>query len=194
LSKKASVILSAVVFTLAFAGSASASLFSGNYNYAITGQTSFPACTSASPIGGNSWTDNFASVSGSNTIASDPVTFSDCDGTTGFLEDGTFLMTDGTGDSAAGTFTGTLVGNTLSDGTGGDIFTGGFVITSATGYYAGTKYNAGSFEVVTGAVNTPAFVTGTFDFQETPEPVTTLLCGSGLALLAFSRKLLPRRS
>jgi hypothetical protein len=193
LPKISGLIVTAVVFSLAFAANASASLFTGSYNYGITGQSSFPACTTASPLAGNGLLDNFASTSGSNTIASDPVTFSDCDGTPGFLEDGTFLFTDGAGDLASGTFSATLTGNTLLNNTGGDIFTGSFLVTSATGYYAGTKFDAGSFQVVTGAVNTGAFTSGTFSFQQTPEPVTSLLCGSGLMLLAFSRKFLSRR-
>jgi len=194
LLRSGSILVSAVVCTLAFAANASASLFTGNYNYGITGQTSAPACTTASPLGGNPWTDNFASTSGSNSVSSNPVTFSICDGTPGFLEDGTFLITDGGADWASGTFSGTLTRNTLLTGLGGDIFDGGFIITSASGTYLANRYAAGMFEVVTGAVNTPAFTSGTINFQQTPEPVTTLLCGSGLLLLAGSRKFLRRRS
>ena len=195
MSKTSSIVFTAIAITFAFAANASASLlFTGNYNYSITGQTSAPSCTGASPIGGNSWTDNFASTSGSNSVSSDPVTFSICDGTPGFLEDGTFLITDGAGDSASGTFSGILTGNTIQDGTGGDIFDGDFIINSATGTYLANRYAAGNFAVVTGAVNTPAFTSGTIDFQQTPEPVSMLLCASGLVLLAGSRKLFAPRN
>jgi len=167
-------------------------MFTGSYSYGLTGETSQPSCTSASPEGGNPWTDNFASTSGGNSISSAPVTFSICDGTPGYLEEGVFLISGGGGNSAAGIFSGTLTGNTLPNNTGGDIFNGAFIITSALGTYASLGGAVGNFEVVTGAVNTAAFATGTISFQQTPEPVTPLLCGSGLVALGFLRKFLKR--
>jgi hypothetical protein len=187
-----SLVAAAIVF-LGCAANGSASLFTGNYSYGLTGETSNVSCLTASPEGGHSWTDDFAGT-GTNSISSDPVTFSICDGTPGFLEDGTFTITDGGGDSATGAFSGVLTGNTLPDNTGGDIFDGSFTITSAFGSYAATLGAQGSFEDVTGPVNTDAFATGTFDFQQTPEPVSALLAGSGFLLMGLSRKFLKQRS
>jgi hypothetical protein len=180
--------VSALILCLGFVPNASAATISGSYDYAITGETSNAGC---SAYGGNPWTDNFHSTSGGNSIASDPVSFSICDGNPGVLDGGLFLVTDSAGDYFNGTFTGLLTG--ISGG-GGDIFDGSYIITTTAGYYSSLTVLSGALEVVTGQVNTPAFVTGTFDFQSAPEPVPAALAGSGLILLGLSRKLLKRRA
>ena len=187
--KRICVAVAVPILCLCFVTKASAGSISGAYAYGMTGQTGDAAC--AILYGGNPWTDNFQSTSGGNSIASDPVTFSICDGTPGFLDGGQFLVSDGTGDTLAGTFSGVLTGTSAG---GGDIFEGAISIVSETGHYTSVTESTGTFEVVTGQVGTPAFPTGTIDFQAVPEPVTATLAGSGLLLLSLSRKFLkPRR-
>ena len=171
-----------------FVPDASANAIVGSYTYSLTGETANVGC---SAYGGNPWTDNFGSTGGSNSIASDPVSFSICDGVTGQLAGGTFLISDGAGDSFAGTFSGVLTG--ISGG-GGDIFDGSYAVTSETGYYSNATADSGTFSVTTGPVDSPTFATGTFDFESAPEPVPTALVGSGLVLLGFSLKRLKQRA
>ena len=184
MSKITGLVVSAFVLCFGFVGSAAAGSLTGNYGYAITGQPTDSSCTL---LGGDGLRDTFDSNSGGNSIAADPVAFSICDGIDGYLEGGLFTISDGSGDSATGSFSGVLTG--LSE-EGGDIFQGGFTLTSESGYYAGLTEDSGTFQVTTGPVNTQAFVTGTFEFAtDAPEPVTSMLAGSGLLLLGLSRKL-----
>lgn len=180
--------IGALVLCLGFAPNASAAAISGAYTYAYVGSTSDTGC---SAYGGNPWTDNFNSNGGGNSISSAPVSFSICDGVTGELARGEFLISDGSGDTFAGTFTGVLTGTSAG---GGDIFDGTFLESSSTGTYSSLTSLHGTLEVVTGQVETPAFLTGSFDFQSTPEPVPTALAGCGLVLLGLYRRLLKRRA
>jgi|SRR5271157_3397167 len=182
--------IGALILCLGFAPGASAAVITGAYNYSLSGGQADAGCL-AYP-GSNGWRDNFQSTSGSNSISADPVSFSICDHINGQLAGGLFLVSDGAGDTFAGTFVGALVG--LSAG-GGDIFDGAFAETSSTGYYSSLYKVYGTLEVVTGQVGSPAFTSGTFDFQSTPEPFPTALTGSGLVLLGWlSRRLLKRRA
>jgi hypothetical protein len=167
----------------------SAGSISGFYDYVYTvgGDTVDPTCSSGVR-------DHFTSTSGSNTIGAathtDPVSFSICYGVVGALAGGQFTITDGAADIATGQFSGTYTG--LSAGNGA-IFDGAFEFTSLSGYYASVTDAGGKFEVITGDVNKmdtrPGdYLTGTFEFDSTPEPVTAALAGSGLLLLILSRK------
>ena len=181
--------IGASIVCLGLVPGASAGVITGNYTYSLSGGQSDASCLAYT--GSNGWRDDFSSTGGGNSISSAPVTFSICDHITGQLAGGLFLISDGSGDTFAGTFSGVLVG--LSAG-GGDIFDGTFVETSSTGTYSSLTGVRGNLQDVTGQVNTPAFASGTFDFQSTPEPVPTALGGSGLVLLGLSRKLLKRRA
>jgi hypothetical protein len=124
------------------------------------------------------------------------VSFSICYGVAGALGGGQFTITDGAADTAIGAFSGTYTG--LSAGNGA-IFDGAFQFTSLSGYYASVTDTGGIFEVITGDVSKidtrPGdYLTGTFEFESTPEPVTTALAGSSLLLLILSRKRLGRRA
>ncbi len=184
----AGLAFSALALSLGFAPNASAAAISGAYAYQYVSSTSATGC---SAYGGNPWTDNFNSTGGGNSISSAPVSFSICDGVSGELAGGAFLVSDGLGDTFSGTFTGVLTGTSAG---GGDIFDGTFAETSASGTYASLTAVHGVLEVVTGQVETPAFLTGSFDFQSTPEPVPTALGGCGLLLMGLSRRLLKRRA
>jgi hypothetical protein len=177
-----------LILGLCFISGASAGPIGGSYTYSLTGETSTPACQIT--YGGNPWTDNFASTSGGNSIASDQVTFSICDGTTGFLDDGTFSIVNGV-NALTGTFSGVLSGTTPSDD---DVFVGTILVTSATGYYSSVTIDTGTFLVITGQVGSPQFPTGTFQFDSTPEPATVVFAGSGLLLLGLFRKSLKRQA
>lgn len=180
--------VSALILCLGFVINASADGIVGGYSYTYTNTIADASCTAPA----NGTRDNFVSTSGGNSIdASDSVSFSICDGATGLLVGGEFLINDGGGNEFGGVFSGVLTG--ISGG-GGDIFDGNFAATLQTGTYLSVTYPDGVFEVVTGQVNTPAFLTGTFDFDSTPEPVTAVFAGSGLLLLSVSRKLLKRRA
>jgi hypothetical protein len=182
---------SALILGLCFMTNASAGAITGSYLYTLTGETSMPVCQTT--YGGNPWTDNFASTSGGNSIAADPVTFSICDGTPGFLDDGQFSIVNGA-NTFTGIFSGVLEGASGSGPGGGDVFEGTISITSVSGYYSSVTEQVGTFEVVTGQINTPAFPTGSIDFESTPEPATFVFTGTGLLLLTLSRKFLKPRS
>ena len=124
--------------------------------------------------------------------------FSICDGAIGLLDNGSFTI--GTGaNTATGAFSGTFMpgyppilgllpgGGPLA---GGALFDGAFTIESATGIYAATVGDEGSFVVNTGATD-PANdqLKGTFVFTTTPEPVSLLMAGAGLLLIGLRKKL-----
>ena len=180
--------VSALILCLGFVTNASADGIIGGYSYSYTTTIADASCTAPA----NGTRDNFASTSGGNSVdPSDSVSFSICDGATGLLMGGRFLINDGGGNEFGGVFSGVLTG--ISGG-GGDIFDGNFAANLQTGTYSSVTLPDGVFEVVTGQVNTPAFLTGTFDFESTPEPVTAVLTGSALLLLGLSRKFLKRRA
>ena len=181
-------MVSALILGLGFVTNASADGIIGGYNYNYTSTIADASCTAPA----NGTRDNFVSTSGGNSV--DPsvsVSFSICDGATGLLVGGIFAIDDGGGNTLGGVFSGVLTG---TSGGGGDIFDGNFAVTSETGAYLSVTEPDGVLEVVTGQANTPAFLTGTFDFQSTPEPVTAALTGSALLLLGLSRKFLKRRA
>jgi hypothetical protein len=179
----------ALILCLCFATNASAGSISGAYNYSMSGFAADGNCP-VPPSDG--YRDYFQSTSGGNSIGvSDPVSFSICDGVPGLLAGGQFLIDSGSGDTLGGTFSGVFTGTSAG---GGDIFDGTVIWGAASGHYSSLTDRTGVFEVVTGAVGTSAFTTGTFDFYSVPEPVTTALAGSGLLLLSLSRKLLKRRA
>jgi hypothetical protein len=164
------------------------------YNYTTTGADS--SCQGAGEKGAR---DNFSSSpspwGGSNTLGgSDTLTFSICHGNAG-LDGGEFTLTDGDY-TATGTFSGIATG--VSDDTGllpdggslfdGALFDGTFTITSADGVYASALGDVGDFEVNTGALNSCDQVNGEFAFQATPEPVSLLLGGSGVLLIALAKR------
>jgi hypothetical protein len=190
-TRTAGLLVGALVILFGSVANMNASAVNGSFSYAITGQTSQPTCQSL--YGGNPLRDNFSGSGADslNTPDTDAVTFSICDGITGFLEAGTFTVTDGA-NILSGVFSGTLVG-TIVNGQP-DTFDGNFSVTSATGDFAASGVAQGVFQVVTGAVGSQDFTSGTFDFQgTTPEPSTTMLAGAGLILMGLSRKLLKRR-
>jgi hypothetical protein len=177
-----------LVLGLSMVTGASAGTVSGAYDYAYTNTTASASCSAYDGA-----RDNFASTSGGNSIdASDTVNFSICDGVTGLLVGGEFSIVDGDG-TLAGTFSGELVGAAGSGPGGGDSFDGTYTVTTDTGLYAGVPA-VGDIEVVTGNVNVESeYLTGSIDFQSTPEPMTMVLTGSGFLLLGLSRKFLKRR-
>jgi len=186
--------IAVLILFLGAVKNASAGSVSGFYDYVyIAADTVDLTCSSGVR-------DHFASTSGSNTIGAstytDPVSFSICYGVPGALAGGQFTITDGAADTAIGKFSGTYTGLSAADGA---IFDGAFQFTSLSGHYASVTDTGGIFEVITGDVNKPDtrpgdYLTGTFEFESIPEPVTTALAGSGLLLLILSRKRLRPRA
>jgi hypothetical protein len=107
------------------------------YSYSITGQTADSGCSA-----GDSLRDIFVSTGGSNSIAADLASFSICDVVPGQLTGGEFLVSDASGDTLSGTFSGILKGTSAG---GDDVFQGMIGLSSETGYYPSLTENAGVF-------------------------------------------------
>jgi hypothetical protein len=107
------------------------------YSYSITGQTADSGCSA-----GDSLRDIFVSTGGSNSIAADLASFSIFDVVPGQLTGGEFLVSDASGDTLSGTFSGILKGTSAG---GDDVFQGMIGLSSETGYYPSLTENAGVF-------------------------------------------------
>jgi hypothetical protein len=204
LMNRASVVLGACCTFVLAAGTAVAGpvSLSGAYSYNYTSTGADSSCQAAGDDGArNNFSSSPSPWGGSNTLGgSDTLTFSICHGNAG-LDGGEFTLTSGD-DTATGIFSGVLVG--ISDDTGllpdggsldgGALFDGTFTITSADGVYASALGDVGTFEVNTGALQSADQANGEFAFQATPEPVSLLLGGSGVLLMALAKFSTRKRS
>ena len=174
--------MTALLLCLGPVTNASAGSISGNYAY--TFQNATGGCGSYGLL-------NY-SATGTNTYsATDALTFSTC-AEVGVLI-GPFTIGTG-GNSISGTVNGVFTGYT--NGGNSAIFDGTFSFNlPGTGTYSGVTDGGGIFEVIASDIdpNSGVSLDGTFDFQSTPEPVTTVLGGSGILLLMVSRKLRKQR-
>jgi hypothetical protein len=184
----------AVCLLFGLANHALGGVINGAYSYEYTHTIADASCT----VPADGTRDFFSSTGGGNNInASDPVGFSICDGAIGVLDSGSFTVGSGA-DTATGSFSGTYAGVSTNPGflpdggalAGGSLFDGAFTIDSATGVYAATVGDAGSFVVNTGAPDAAGDQNnGTFNFTTTPEPVSILMAGAGLLLIGIRTKL-----